>query len=401
MTRPDVLMVLKTTSLRHDDRVRKEIAALRRRPLTVDIAVLEQDNQGQDRTIEQGVRARGLSLWMRVLPQGRFVPVKLLELHLRCILIILRVKPKTLWIHNIEFSGLAVLAPLLKLLTGADRVVWDQHELPPDGVLRRPLLRTLFAPAMRAPDVLIAGNAERAKLLTRLKMCRRRPLVLENFADQTFGELPVESLPPGVTDWLEGDPYYLAQGGAAPRRNFTSLVDAVMTLKRRLIVVGGVNPPDLESVKTKYGAELDRYIYFYGWIDQMDMPRLIDHAQASIVLYQGRSMNTRFCAPNRLYQALARGIPVIVGNNPPLRRHAERFHVGVALTDDGKDVDGLIRAIRFFESQKEQFQKNAAEHRNAAFFERQDQVISQLLPDSLAPRGSQARETIADRNRAI
>ena len=378
MSKLDVLMLLKTTSLRYDDRVRKECEALRRLGLTVAIAVLE-DRRAAAEAVLDDVRVYPVKLFSRRLPQGRFLVTKTLELSIRFLLRILRSRPKVIWIHNMELGGVAIVSPLIRLLNRSCMVVWDQHELPPDWAIRRRSVRSFIRWIMVQPTVLVAANASRATLLRRMRLAAKRPSVLENLTDAKFARMPKRPLPSSVVEWLGGDEYYLAQGGAAPGRNFPNLVDAILQMNRRLVVVGGWQGDVRETLRSTYGDRLSDCVHFYGWIDQMDMPALLDNCKASIVLYKSTNLNRKYCAPNRLYQAVARGVPVIVGANPPMMNHVKQLGVGVVAAGDGSDAADIIDAIAAFEAEEKTYRNSASSRREGTLFETQDRTLRTIV----------------------
>jgi glycosyltransferase involved in cell wall biosynthesis len=230
-------------------------------------------------------------------------------------------------------------------------------------------------------DSVVMANRERCALVRSwLGGELRTPIdVLENYPDSRFRQLPVRDLPMDVTSWLDGSPYLLAQGGANPDRHLDTLVAAVLRRPhRRLIVVGPYLAPRLDELRRAHGAALERQVLFTGPIPQMELARFIDHAQASVVLYQAHSENTRLCAPNRLYQALARGVPVLVGANPPMAELVRGAACGAVLTGDGGDVDDVDEGIVRLESGHDAFRRHAADVQGL-LWESQDDIVARVV----------------------
>ena len=74
----------------------------------------------------------------------------------------------------------------------------------------------------------------------------------------------------------------------------------------------------------------------------------IDNAVASIVPYNAAKQNNHLCTDDSLYQALLRGVPVIVGSNPPMKSLLERLGCGIVLQYDGRDVVDIRQGINIF-----------------------------------------------------
>lgn len=343
---------MKTRGLEYDDRVRKESESLREMGADVRLFVLEQANQARTRRLWGGVEAQSFPLTTRKLfRRGRGLLFKLLEFNVRGLVYVLRSRPNVVWAHNREAGPVVACSLLLREIGWVDRVVWDQHELPSQRTLQSALFRRLWAVLMRSCDRVIVANSERRAFLAE-ELPRGGDVdfaVLENRADGAFRKIPRLPLPTDLESWLGERPYLLSQGGAHPGRRFGSLVAAVMDhveVELGLVVVGGRPESEIEAMRRRWGPKFDRRVFFTGWVPQLEMPSLIDHAVASVVLYGKTSANSWLCAPNRLYQAIARGTPVIVGANPPMAELVSRTGVGVVLDGDGASAEDVARAIR-------------------------------------------------------
>jgi glycosyltransferase involved in cell wall biosynthesis len=325
------------------------------------------------------LRSRGWSA------QGRGVVAKTLEMYLRFIANIVRTRPDVVWCHELGMSGLVPVLALFRSCGLIRRVVWDQHELPSDGLLKNSGYRRVFRWLVGLCDSVVMANHERrALVIDWLGEKPRVPIaVLENYPDARFGDLVATDLPRKVTEWLEGSPYLLAQGGANPDRHLDRLVSATLRMPQfKLLVVGPYLPQVLPDLERRHGSALGRQVLFTGPVPQLDLTRFIDHAYASVVLYQSDSANTRLCAPNRLYQALVRGVPVVVGVNPPMADLVNARRCGVVLRTDGASADDVCEGLRRLESGYEAFKASAA-RTHGLLWESQQAVVARIVEPTL------------------
>lgn len=385
-----VLMLLKTTGLQYDDRVRKECKSLRSLGAEPVVAVLEDGNApGVGRT-EYGVRYRAIALASRrVFRQAQGLPVKTSEMYSRFLPIILREKPDVLWLHNIEMMGMVPVACAMRSLGVVGRVVWDQHELPPGMVLNNKGIRRMFRLLVKGCDAVVTANQERLQYLRERLGSEgvRKFHVIENFPDREFAQLPKGRVPGRVEEWLRGVPFFLTQGGADSDRHLKECVEAVIALdgQAKLVVVGRYSARQVEELQQRWGRQLDHTVLFTGMVPQMQMVSYIDNALASIVLYSSETPNSWFCASNRLYQAIARGTPVIAGANPPLRTFVHRTGAGVALSTSGSDVGDIVDAMNEILKRRETFAARAVENAFVNIWDTQIQVISNLIGNATFP----------------
>jgi len=302
-------MLIDTTGLEYDDRLKKECFTLKELGYSPWIVVLEYANTKKHGITGDGIPYRAIRLISRkILPRGRVLAIKVLEMYVKFIREMLRRHVQVVWLHNIEMTGLIPVAWVLRRLGFVQRIVWDQHELPPEWLLRNRFWQSVLRKLVDACDAIVVANKQRRDfLLENLgEVVREKLHIIENFADQRFAGLPQGVLPTALQDWLKGKLYLLAQGGANPDRHLEELVEAVLRVEDvKLVVVGPYQPQKLDALRLRWGDQLTNHVYFTGLVPQTELVNYIDHALASVVLYAQSSENTRLCAPNRLYQALS------------------------------------------------------------------------------------------------
>ena len=96
-------------------------------------------------------------------------------------------------------------------------------------------------------------------------------------------------------------------------------------------------------------------------------------------MYKKDIDNWWLCAPNRLYQALIRGIPVIVGINPPMASLVNKYHCGVVLAGDGSNVENIKNGIIEMIENQAKFHKNTKHCLDDLFWESQIPVFKKIL----------------------
>ena len=378
----NILMIIKTSGLAYDDRLRKECGTLLKLGHCVKIIALEYEDKQTKGITEDNVPFQTISLFTRkILPHKRGLAFKTLEMYAHFIRFILAERPDVLWLHNIEMAGLVPIGWVLKKLGLIERLVWDQHELPDEKITNNSILRSIFKSALNLCDVIISANKERRVfLLQNLEYgYPDRFKVIENFTDQKFYELPCGVLPKEVKSWLGSHGYILAQGGGNPDRYLKKIVEAVMGISDiKLIVVGNYSTEQVTNLRRQYEI-LEEKVFFTGLVPQFALVNYIDNAMASIVLYNAEKQNYRLCAPNRLYQALSRGVPVIVGSNPPMKRLVVMSECGIVLQNDGRNVYDIRNGIQSVLDRYTDYKEKAFTHKHAVTWESQKTTIGNIV----------------------
>lgn len=379
-----ILMIINTGGIDYDDRLRKECASIKELGNVPLIAVLEYENKQEKGVTDEGISFNKISLITRkVLPHKRFLMIKTIEMYTKFLIIILVSRPNVIWLHNIEMAGLIPFCWMMKKIGFINKLIWDQHELPANKFFLNKFFKKLFIFLINACESIIVANKERRNFLFKKlgkKNINSQFHVIENFVDQRFASLNKGILPEEVKKWLKGKPYLLAQGGANPNRYLEEVVSAVLNIKGiKLIVVGPYSDEILYNLKNKWGGIIAEKVYFIGLVPQKKLVDFIDYAMASIVLYKKDIYNSWFCASNRLYQALIRDIPVIVGINPPMANLVNKYNCGIALSSDGSSVEDIKNGIKKIIENQDEFKENTKHCLDNISWESQMLVFKKIM----------------------
>lgn len=358
----DVLMIIKTIGLEYDDRLKKECNTLVGLQKKVKIIVLDDTNLSKRGFVYNNIEYKSTkSFTRRYLPHKKFLIVKLLEMSFRFLFEILTNRSRVIWVHNFETFQLIPFVALMKKTNFIDKIVWDHHELTAStslGFIKSKLYRL----SVSCSDFIIQANKKRCDLfISEMGINPDKVKVIENFVDDEFQKSPVNELSDNLSKWLKGDQYYLAQGGASNLRNFKSIVEAFLLMKKKLVVIGPIQDKAFETIQRNY-SNFNDFIYFTGLIPQNSIIPYIDSCMASIIFYSYQGgINFKYCAPNRIYQAISRGKPIITGDNPTMKEIVTKYNNGVFTGDEGDSPTTIISCIKKIEDDYSFYKKNAIE----------------------------------------
>jgi hypothetical protein len=345
----------------------------------VSIVTLQNENTINGTKTNYDIPFKSLKLITRkFLKKENGLILKVLELYLKMLSEVLRRKPKTVWVHNFELAGLIPILFFLKKIGIINEIIWDQHEYIDHSIKINNFTKANYRLIEMMSDVIISCNKERVDALREDGMIENEEkyIVLNNFPDKKFIDEEIKDLPPLLKKWLAETPYILAQGGANPDRYLENVIKAILTVKKnKLLIIGPYDEKQKKSLVDLYGENLSKWVKFWGSVPQMEMIKYIDHAAASIIFYKNKDLNHWLCAPNRLYQALGRGTPVIVGKNPPLENAVETFNCGLVIESDGRNVQRIEQGIIDFEKKYKKIKKGAQSCKNEYLWENQTGLL--------------------------
>ncbi len=241
--------------------------------------------------------------------------------------------------HDFE---LITVALLLKAM--GKRVIYDVHESVPDDVLlkeylpsyvKKPvalLARALEAIAARVLDAVVPATPAIAR---RFPPSRR--VLVQNFPiiDEMITPTPDER-----------QPLIAYVGGIENIRGVREAVDAMALLSdtpgARLALAGRFDPPALEQEIRAHPAA--SRVDILGVLSRPLVANLLGRARAGLVTFHPLSSHIE-AQPNKLFEYMSAGIPVIASDFPLWRQVVEE--VGCGLLVDPLDRHAIAAAMRY------------------------------------------------------
>ena len=122
----------------------------------------------------------------------------------------------------------------------------------------------------------------------------------------------------------------LYQGGLIANRNLETMVNALKYVqnKRVALIILGKGPIKNRLQKIVVRESLHDRVFFIPAVSQDELIDMTVMADVGLVPYQANCLNTYYCTPNKLYEYIAAGIPILVNNLPELKRVVDTFGNG-------------------------------------------------------------------------
>jgi len=259
-------------------------------------------------------------------PRNRFT--RIFGLTWRAFRLALRQKADIYHFHDPE---LLLVGVLLKLFTKG-KVVYDVHEHYPNAIISK-----YWIPKFARSVVKIAFELLESLLVPSLDaVIYTTPIVGERYKRMRVQSVRIENLP--LLEMFEGinvarskanNTVLLYLGGMTRIRGIVELIEAVAIVKEKypdllLYLVGGFSPKSFgETIKNLTAKlEIEENVRLIPPVSYEKVKNYLSRASIGIVTYLPYA-NNMSCLPNKLFEYMACGLPVVASNFPLYRQVIE------------------------------------------------------------------------------
>lgn len=269
-------------------------------------------------------------------------------------------------------------------------LLYDAHELFPDQAFLEPsgldrFYRDLERWLIRFADSVVTVNRSCAEIMA-IRYHIAQPEVLLNCPSVSLGghSLPLENTNVLRREFQipEETKILLYQGGFFKKtRHLETLIEAFKWLERDDIALVMMGPGDdarkyFERYAGNYGL-LNRRVFIRPPVGQGQLLRYTASADAGVIPYHFTELNSYYCTPNKLFEYIVAGLPILSNDLPELKRYVS--DLGIGLNEDLSSPSSTAAAIvRFFSSDFQAFRQNALKASPAFLWEGQEEKIKAI-----------------------
>jgi len=375
MERKKVAMILYTQGLEYDDRIRKEILSITRKypEISFEIFAVTPFNIKDDGETEYGITYHIPFLKSREkYTSGTHTLAKAYDFY-RTVSPELK-KYDAIWCADIETFLFPALLPKSK------PIIWDLHELPApfmgNGIMKR-----IFKFLSSKCTLMYHANESRIERLKEMGMISSKTpnIAIRNYPQKNLFEeqTPSFEMLEDFKRWRNGRKCIYIQGVSSMIRRPIESVSAIMESSGFCgIIVGGYPDEAMKVISNKYSEkELKEKIFFTGKVPQVQTKNFISECLMGLVFYQTSSLNNTYCEPNRMFQTIMMGKPVVVGCNPPMKDIVEKYNAGKVLSTDGAHIEEITSAISEIDTNYNSYKQNTEKARTKINWEAQEDLL--------------------------
>ena len=180
----------------------------------------------------------------------------------------------------------------------------------------------------------------------------------------------------------------LHQGGISPGRGLEVVVRSLQHLTQDvgLVLLGGGKKEYIDQL-WNHAEDLGvaERLFRHAPVDHDDLFPLTCSADIGIIIYRNVARNNYYCAPNKLCEYAASGLPAVGADLPPIRDFFEEYRTGELF--DGQDEVSLAEAVNRIlrdEQLRKQYRANSLKAGKIMCWENESKALIGLYEKLLA-----------------
>lgn len=242
----------------------------------------------------------------------------------------------------------AVLPLIARLLVRPSRVIFHAHELwtemAEDNAPLRALWRRLERWTVRRAACVMVPEPNRARIVHEEYGAPELPAVVRNIPSDP----PPFERGRALRDRLalsDDAVIVLYQGLLAESRCVRELLLAVASLPERFhLALIGIGEEQYMRILRDDAGRVHERVHFLPWMHADELRAMTASADVGVLLYRNRGRNNFYAAPNKIYEYLFAGLPVVASDFPGLRALVEEGGSGACA--DPESSDDIARALK-------------------------------------------------------
>jgi len=274
----------------------------------------------------------------------------------------IRKKPDIVYLHDYY---LAIIVLILKVVSSA-KLIYDAHEIiipMKDERIgaRKKLFYQLEKRSIASFNLVIAANYQRGKIMQDHYKLQMLPLVIlniPNLSDRLISDISnLKSKYPQLNILDNSLFTFVYQGAITSIRKLEKIFSVIVEIPNSQLVIIGGGEAEYIKLLNNYFLELgyDR-VTFLGKIAPDDMYGIMQYCDFGIISYSMDDYNNLYCAPNKIYEYAAFGLPMITSNHTLFKEIFREYRIGVAVeVEQDNNVSEYFSSIMAIKKEEKSF----------------------------------------------
>lgn len=171
----------------------------------------------------------------------------------------------------------------------------------------------------------------------------------------------------------------LYQGALNLGRGIEATIRAMQYIENAELWLAGDGDLTAQLKQLVIDLQLEEKVKFLGRMPLSRLSEITRQADLGISLEEDLGLNYRFALPNKLFDYIQAGVPVLVSDLPEMRRIVEHYQIGtIAPTHQRKELAALIKNILFDTEKMNYWKQNLPQAAKELCWENEESVLREI-----------------------
>lgn len=171
----------------------------------------------------------------------------------------------------------------------------------------------------------------------------------------------------------------LYQGALNQGRGIEAAIRAMQFLEGAELWLAGDGDLTFQLKQLVDELKLNDKVKFLGRLPLQELHRVTRQADLGISLEEDLGLNYRFALPNKLFDYIQAGVPVLVSNLPEMRKIVDHYRIGlIADTHQRKELAELMRTALFDQDKRLVWKQNLVVAAKELCWENEVEILRQV-----------------------
>lgn len=269
--------------------------------------------------------------------------IKYFELLFRIFLFTIKSKPKVLTIHSLALLPLAIFVKIFLRVS----VVYDCHELETETFLlsgfRKVLAKKVEKNLIKYVDLVVVVS-ENIELWYKKEYGIKNIITVKNSPyRKTIKKTNKLRTVFNLSDDIK---ILIYVGGIIRGRGVEELLECFKDLQENNLVIIFIGYGELVNDVQEYQNKYSN-IFYHPAVESLKVTEYASSADFGIAYIKNGCLNDQFCLPNKLFECLFSGIPMLVSDVPDMAKLINEYSVGFVLKS--LTAENLLNGINIIE----------------------------------------------------
>jgi len=171
----------------------------------------------------------------------------------------------------------------------------------------------------------------------------------------------------------------LYQGALNLGRGIEAAIRAMPYLDGAVLWLAGDGDRTIQLKELVAELKLDDKVKFLGRLPLQQLHEVTRQADLGISLEEDLGLNYRFALPNKLFDYIQAGVPVLVSNLPEMRHIVEHYQIGaIAETHQRKELAESMKTALFDQEKRQIWKQNLPKAAKELCWENEEKVLNEI-----------------------